>query len=66
MDPLYVPPGHLTAAQTRHALGITPGALRNLVYRGHLHRVGGTDRYPQFAARDVAASAAKRAARAAA
>ncbi|NUP42338.1 MAG: hypothetical protein HOY76_36235 [Streptomyces sp.] len=61
MEPLYVPPGHLTAAQTCQALGITPGALRNLVYRQQLTRTGGSTRYPQFAARDVAAIAARRA-----
>ncbi|MEU0426454.1 hypothetical protein ABZ235_23145 [Streptomyces canus] len=66
MEPLYTPPGHLTATQTRHALGITAGALRNLVYRGQLTRSGGTERHPTYAARDVAAIAAKRAARAAA
>jgi hypothetical protein len=64
MQPLYVPPGHLTAAQTRQALGISAGALRNLVYRGSLKRVGGSERYPEFAARDVAAIAAERASKA--
>jgi hypothetical protein len=66
MDSQYAPPGHLTAAQTRNALGISAGALRNLVYRGRLARSGGTERRPTYAARDVAAIAAKRAARAAA
>jgi len=66
MDDLYAPPGHLTAPQARQALGITAGALRNLVYRGRLTRSGGTDRHPWFAAKDVAAIAAKRQGRAAA
>ncbi|WP_435215880.1 hypothetical protein [Streptomyces sp. bgisy034] len=66
MEHVYVPPGHLTAAQTRQALGISAGALRNLVWRGRLARSGGTERHPTFAARDVAAVAAKRAARGAA
>ena len=66
MDDLLAPPGHLTARDTQHALGITPGALRNLVYRGQLTRSGGTERHPWYAARDVAAIAAKRAARTAA
>ncbi|MFR0351804.1 hypothetical protein [Streptomyces sediminimaris] len=66
MQHLYVPPGHLTAEQTRTALGITAGALRNLVYRGQLTRSGGTERHPTYRATDVAAIAAKRAARAAA
>lgn len=61
MEQLYTRPGHLTAAQTRQALGISAGALRNLVYRGSLKRVGGTERYPEYAARDVAAIAARRA-----
>jgi hypothetical protein len=60
MEQLYAPPGHLTAAQARQALGITAGALRNLVYRGQLTRSGGTERRPTYAARDVAAIAAKR------
>ncbi|MEU5769812.1 hypothetical protein ABZ782_28245 [Streptomyces asoensis] len=60
MDDRYAPPGQLTAAQTRQALGITAGALRNLVYRGRLARTGGTDRHPWYAAHDVAAIAAKR------
>lgn len=64
MDSQYAPPGHLTAAQTRQVLGISAGALRNLVYRGQLTRSGGTERHPTFKARDVAAVAAKRATRA--
>lgn len=66
MDDLYAPPGHLTAQQTRQALGITAGALRNLVYRGRLRRSGGTPRQPWFLARDVAAYAANRPSREAA
>ncbi|MEU2339929.1 hypothetical protein ABZ608_41460 [Streptomyces sp. NPDC013172] len=66
MQQLYARPGHLTAAQTRQALGISAGALRNLVYRGQLTRVGGSDRYPEYAVADVAALAAKRADRQAA
>ncbi|MFL5910528.1 MAG: hypothetical protein ACJ768_08195 [Gaiellaceae bacterium] len=63
MEQLYTRPGHLTAAQTRQALGITAGALRNLVYRRQLTRSGGTERHPTYAALDVAAIAAKRAGR---
>ncbi|MFE7927800.1 hypothetical protein ACFU6S_03545 [Streptomyces sp. NPDC057456] len=66
MDDRYAPPGQLTAAQTRQALGITAGALRNLVYRGRLKRAGGTERHPTYSARDVAAITATRAERAAA
>lgn len=65
MEHLYVRPGRLTAAQACEALGVTPGALRNLVYRKQLHRVGGSQRYPEFDARAVAAIAADRAERAA-
>lgn len=66
MQQLYAPPGHLTAAQTRQALGISAGALRNLVYREKLRRSGGTERHPTYAVADVAAIAANRAARVAA
>ncbi len=53
--------GHLTAEQTRQALGgISPGALRNLVYRGQLKRSGGTERHPYYAVPDVTALDAKR------
>lgn len=53
--------GHLTAEQTRQALGgISAGALRNLVYRGRLKRSGGTERHPYYAVTDVATIAAKR------
>ncbi|MFI8531788.1 hypothetical protein ACIGMX_16300 [Streptomyces aquilus] len=61
MEQIYTRPGHLTAAQTRQALGISAGALRNLVYRGSLKRVGGSERYPEYSAHDVAAIAAQRA-----
>ncbi|MFE9937378.1 hypothetical protein [Streptomyces hirsutus] len=60
MDSLYAPPGHLTTDQVAQALGTTPGAVRNLVYRGRLTRSGGTPRRPWFAARDVAALHAQR------
>lgn len=56
-------PGHLTAHQTARVLGVSLGALRNLVYRGQLARSGGTDRYPYYAVEAVAALAAKRASR---
>lgn len=66
MDDLLAPPGYLTARDTQRALRVTPGALRNLVYRGQLARSGGTARHPWYAARDVAAVAANRAERSAA
>jgi hypothetical protein len=53
MESQMIRPGHLTAEQTRQALGISAGALRNLVYRGRLTRSTGTARYPYFAAPDV-------------
>ncbi|USQ82644.1 hypothetical protein NFX46_01980 [Streptomyces phaeoluteigriseus] len=66
MNEQLAPPGYLTARDTQRALSITPGALRNLVYRGRLTRTGGTARHPWYAARDVAAVAASRAERSAA
>lgn len=66
MNDALPPPGYLTARDTAYALRITPGALRNLAYRGQLHRAGGTDRYPWYAVGEVTAIAAKRAERQAA
>lgn len=60
MESQNIRPGHLTAHQTARVLGITLGALRNLVWRGKLTRSGGTDRHPYYAVPDVAALAAKR------
>ncbi|WP_030682066.1 hypothetical protein [Streptomyces cellulosae] len=60
MESQNLRPGHLTAHQTARMLGITLGALRNLVYRDQLKRSGGTDRHPYYAVPDVAALAAKR------
>lgn len=53
-------PGHLTAHQTAHLLGITLGGVRKLVQRGRLTRSGGTDRQPWYAVTDVTALAASR------
>lgn len=66
MDDPLAPPGYLTARDAQRALGITPGALRNLVYRGQLRRAGGTERHPWYAVADVTAIDTKRRARAAA
>jgi hypothetical protein len=60
MESQMIRPGHLTAHQTARQLGITAGALRNLVYRGQLTRSGGTERHPYYAVPDIAALAAKR------
>jgi len=60
MESQIIRPGHLTAHQTAHLLGITLGGVRLLVHRGHLTRSGGTPRQPWYAAADVAAYAAKR------
>lgn len=62
MESLIIRPGHLTAHQTAQALGISLGGVRKLVQRGRLTRSGGTERQPWYAAADVAAYAAKRAA----
>ena len=66
MDSVLLPPGRYSTADVARALGTTPGAVRNLVYRGRLQRAGGTPRHPQFAVTDVAALLAERQERAAA
>jgi hypothetical protein len=66
MEQQHIRPGHLTAHQTARLLGVTLTGLRSIVHRGQLTRSGGTPRQPWYAARDVAALAAKRASRAAA
>jgi len=66
MESQIIRPGYLTAHQTARVLGITLGAVRQLVHRGQLQRSGGTPRQPWYAAQDVAALAAQRQARAAA
>lgn len=60
MEPQFIRYGELTAEQTRAALGISAGALRNLVYRGQLSRSAGTERHPYYPAPAVAAILAKR------
>ena len=66
MEQQHIRPGHLTAHQTARLLGVELTGLRSIVHRGQLTRSGGTPRQPWYAAVDVAALAAKRAARAAA
>jgi len=66
MESQNIRPGHLTAHQTAHVLGVELTGLRSIVHRGQLTRSGGTPRQPWYAAADVAALAAKRATRAAA
>ncbi|GAA4999543.1 hypothetical protein [Streptomyces siamensis] len=66
MDTELIPPGYYSTRDVARALDTTPGAVRNLVYRGRLRRAGGTERHPWFAVTDVAALVAKRQARAAA
>jgi hypothetical protein len=63
MESQLIRPGHLTAHQTAATLGITLGGVRLLVHRGQLKRSGGSPRQPWYAVTDVAAIAAKRAAR---
>jgi len=62
MESLDIRPGHLTAHQTARVLGIGLPAVRKLVQRGKLTRSGGTERQPWYAAAEVAAYAANRAA----
>lgn len=66
MEPQNIRPGQLTAEQTRQMLGISAGALRNLVYRGQLTRSSGTERHPYYAVAEVTALVLKRRERAAA
>lgn len=66
MESQNIRPGHLTAHQTAQQLGIGLGGVRLLVHRGQLKRSGGSPRQPWYAVQDVAALAAKRAARTAA
>lgn len=66
MESLNIRPGHLTAHQTARLLGVSLDGVRKLVQRGQLTRSGGSPRQPWYAAQDVAALAAKRAARKAA
>lgn len=56
-------PGHLTAHQTAQLLGVELTGLRSIVHRGQLTRAAGSPRQPWYAAKDVAALVAKRAAR---
>ncbi|MFD9319299.1 hypothetical protein ACFWDQ_16645 [Streptomyces sp. NPDC060053] len=66
MDQQLAPPGFYTSHDVARALGSTPGGVRNLVYRGRLHRAGGTERHPWYRAEDVGALLAERQARQAA
>lgn len=53
MEPLYVPPGCMTAHQTAQTLGITLSGVRDLVHRGKLTRAGGTPRQPYYDTQQV-------------
>jgi hypothetical protein len=66
MDTAYIPPGYYGTRDVARALQTSPGAVRNLVYRGRLKRVGGTERQPWFRAEDVATLLAERQTRTAA
>lgn len=46
MEPLYSPPGTLTAHQVATLLGITLGGVRLLVHRRQLARIGGSPGKP--------------------
>lgn len=65
MDDQTAPPGYYGTRDVARALHTSPGAVRNLVYRGRLKRAGGTERQPWFRAEDVAALLAERRARSA-
>lgn len=48
MEPLYLPPGYMSAHQTARTLDITLSGVRDLVHRGRLQRSGGTPRQPWY------------------
>lgn len=60
MEPLYVPPGCMSAHQVAEALDIKLTGVRDLVARGHLTRAGGTPRQPWYDTAQVRALAAAR------
>lgn len=60
MEPLYVPPGCMSARQVADTLGITLSGVRDLVARGHLTRAGGSPRQPYYDTTQVGALAAAR------
>jgi hypothetical protein len=60
MESLIIRPGHLTAHQVAHTLGISLDGVRQLVRRGQLTRSGGSPRQPWYAVHDVANLATKR------
>ncbi|MFX4294087.1 helix-turn-helix domain-containing protein [Streptomyces bohaiensis] len=62
MEPLHVPPGHMTTHQVAGQLGISLSGVRQLVRRGRLARAGGSPRQPYFATADVMALIRSRAA----
>jgi hypothetical protein len=55
MEPLYVPPGCMTAHQVAAQLGITLSGVRDLVHRGRLTRAGGTRNQPYYDTQQVRA-----------
>jgi hypothetical protein len=60
MEPLYVPPGCMSAHQVATTLDITLSGVRDLVARGHLTRAGGSPRQPWYDTRQVRALCAAR------
>lgn len=60
MEPLSVPPGHMSAHQVATTLGISLGGVRQLVVRGQLQRAGGSPRQPWYDTDDVLAILATR------
>lgn len=53
MEPVYVPPGYMSAHQVAAALGIKLTGVRDLVARGRLARAGGTRLKPYYDAEQV-------------
>lgn len=60
MESLISRPGRMTAHQVAEQLGISLGAVRLLVHRGRLTRVGGTPRQPWYDTADVTAEYRRR------
>jgi hypothetical protein len=60
MEPLHVPPGHMSARQVATTLGIGLSGVRQLVARSRLTRAGGTERQPYYDSTQVLALLADR------
>lgn len=55
MEPLFVPAGYMSAHQVARYLETDLSGLRKLVFRGKLHRAGGSPRQPWYDTDEVIA-----------